>query len=878
MSKKILSLFLIFAVLTGVMGFTPTYAQQHIYEGLLLNLGIIQQTRDTEKTISREEFAGILIRLLKMSTGAIENNPFKVEETQKDGASAMYATYQSGYMKLMEKGEFGANYPVTYDEAIYALIKALGYDVTASSKDDYFYKATSTGLIIGIKYERNIPVSYGDMTKLLSNALQIDLMKQTVFGTEIKYETKKGVNLLSEKFDVYKTTGIVSGTSTATLGIFYKSIREDQLLIEDEIYNYKGLAGNWLGLSAEVYYYQGENDEEKTIIYITERNNDILELNFNKISQDSTKSSFKYEFEGSMEEAVINNSADLIYNNKNVDFTADFPLYIPDSTAKLIDNDNDGSYDVVIISSYVNYYVSSVSTEDMVLRDKYGQQVITLDNIKKVHVYMAKKEVDFSKIKPGNAISVVANAEILDANGYKGIDVNNSSVYYIYINEEKASGKVDEIRQDGLIINKTEYKYSQSLKRAIYKGKATEIALGASVTAFIDMCGNIMAYESKGAEGEHYGYLIDAKEVKAPFENKFSVKLLDQNGIVEVYDVSDKVELDGDKLNKSNSLTELKNRIIKNGIVDRSLIRFKTNSENIITMLDTAYLQNGKEIKETSLIKNHSGIGATLYYNKDAGKIFGGKVIIGDTAKVFVVPDPSDNTAQSDDYYITDESYFGTTGDYYIDSYNSTIRVSNLIVAYDKANFSNTLPAIVITGLGTTVNADNENVTVIKGFSDGKEVNLPLKSSNVKVYNGNSKIPLSGFNFSTFNKGDVVRCLTDKQNRITSIQYLFNIKNTGAYGASGTNYDSSYRTIYARAIDMNEQILEISTSSDLSSENDTEAFVLTGTPIYEFNNDKIYNIGIESISTYKPNEISNLASNIFIFSSRSKAKIVLVIK
>jgi len=354
------------------------------------------------------------------------------------------------------------------------------------------------------------------------------------------------------------------------------------------------------------------------------------------------------------------------------------------------------------------------------------------------------------------------------------------------------------------------------------------------------------------------------------------VKISEENGIVEVYEESEKAELDGIKLDKRNNLVELKNRLTKNGMADRNIIRYETSKDNIITMLDTIYLQNGIERKENSLVKNHSGLGATLYFNKEVGKIFGGKIILGTAPKVFVVPDPTDTNAADDDYYVTDDSYFGSTGDFYVDSYNSSIRVSDLIVAYDKANFSNTLPAMVITGMGSGINTEGETVPILSGYVDGKEVKLFVKSNNIKMYIGNSKTSYAGA--ISFNKGDVIRCITDKQGRVTSIQYLFNIKNSGSFAASGANYDSSYRTVYARAVDVSKDILEISTWVDLSDENFTEAFILSGTPIYVYENDRIISTSINSISAYKPNEITELADKVFIFSSRSKAKIVLIIK
>ena len=51
-----------------------------------------------------------------------------------------------------------------------------------------------------------------------------------------------------------------------------------------------------------------------------------------------------------------------------------------------------------------------------------------------------------------------------------------------------------------------------------------------------------------------------------------------------------------------------------------------------------------------------------------------------------MVPEPSDQNADDDDYYVMDETYFGSSGDFYIDGYNAKVRVSNLIVVYERGN------------------------------------------------------------------------------------------------------------------------------------------------------------------------------------------------
>ena len=63
---------------------------------------------------------------------------------------------------------------------------------------------------------KNLPMTYSEVVGIVVNALKADMVKQTGFGGQVKYEVLKGTCLLSEVFDTYSVQGVVNSISTAS--------------------------------------------------------------------------------------------------------------------------------------------------------------------------------------------------------------------------------------------------------------------------------------------------------------------------------------------------------------------------------------------------------------------------------------------------------------------------------------------------------------------------------------------------------------------------------------------------------------------------------------------------------------------------------------
>ncbi|UKI37007.1 MAG: hypothetical protein L6V93_01920 [Clostridiales bacterium] len=159
---------------------------------------------------------------------------------------------------------------------------------------------------------------------------------------------------------------------------------DNRALIENKVYgfDYRNMS-NLIGQTVKFYY---KDDAFKTIVYAEPDGSDtVTVLNANDIISCDGK---KYTYEGTSgkERYISLESSHFIMFNGRVasDITND--KYIPEfGCVKLIDNNGDGKYDVVIITSYENYVIKKVLT--------LTRKFCMTDTIIKNHCVLMKKRI-----------------------------------------------------------------------------------------------------------------------------------------------------------------------------------------------------------------------------------------------------------------------------------------------------------------------------------------------------------------------------------------------------------------------------------------------------------------------------------------------------
>lgn len=178
-----------------------------------------------DKTITRAEFAAVVVRMLGMedaAAGAAAATNFTDVPATHWAAGYVKIANQKGIIAGYGDGTFGPDDEVTYEQAIKMLVCALGYapmfaDVADAYPTAYMAQANTLGMTVGAVGKIGDKATRAIVARLAYNALDDKLMEQTGFGTEIKYEVPKTgyTTLLNQYLKVAKVEGTASPVSFA---------------------------------------------------------------------------------------------------------------------------------------------------------------------------------------------------------------------------------------------------------------------------------------------------------------------------------------------------------------------------------------------------------------------------------------------------------------------------------------------------------------------------------------------------------------------------------------------------------------------------------------------------------------------------------------
>ena len=274
--KKLTSILLIFSLLMSVCSMQTSYAQSSdsIYDneaierskGLLDALNIDYTYSELENEVTRESYTRILMSLLnaKGSSLATAHGFSDIDEGKMN--------FMLGYAintGIISKAEYF--YPersISYAEAIKMAVVALGYANEAQISGGYPYgymlQASRLDLTIGMDFDYNSSLTYGNMFVILDNFVNTDIRKQTGFGDKYEYQITEGHNVLTEYFKLEKVMGIIEGDEYTSL--YDKNLKASlgHITIAGEEYLY---GGRYI-LGTRVNAYVTTNEAKNRIIYM----------------------------------------------------------------------------------------------------------------------------------------------------------------------------------------------------------------------------------------------------------------------------------------------------------------------------------------------------------------------------------------------------------------------------------------------------------------------------------------------------------------------------------------------------------------------------------------------------------------------------------
>ena len=564
-------------------------------------------------SLSRAELAQVVARILNVQTGADGERVFTDVAVGHWASGAVGALYYMGIISGDENKRFNPDDTVTYIEAAKILVCALGYTAAAESDGGYpgGYRSAANRLKLfdGLDLsDESTAMNRGDAAVMIQNALAAKAVYNISFGDNAKFK-KDGETLLSIYHNIQKTEGVVTEYGAMSI-ISENACAADGAVIDGIKYSCgnikigRGAAyGGLLGRYVTAY------TKDNTLIYAEPKGGTVRRISADKYLKTENRRIY-YEDENGRERTVaLGANTRIVYNGRYKSRVGvSGGISIESGYLELIANNN-STADTILIWDFKNYVAANSAGLKQGVTDRQGGVFNPdFDNAEQVIVtaYGETTDIDDAAVSKGDVIC----AAISDDGEIMLIKIRNTAV----------TGRVTYLGKDGDSdrIGTDRGEYTAVLN---YKTLGGKIKVGADITAYTDINGQIFAIECGG--GYEYAYLCGAADNDA-FGGEVKLRMLTAANEVADLTATDRTKLNG----ASKTVTEL-------ATLSPQLLRIKRNSRGEIAEIETAQ-ENIGTIDAAEFSLNFSA--QPCKYYSGALCVFASIYQLGEQTPVFIIP------------------------------------------------------------------------------------------------------------------------------------------------------------------------------------------------------------------------------------------------
>lgn len=553
--KRLASLILVLAMLVSTMSFSVISASAaYDPEGLaylpenqrtieLFNkMGIAKNflaNYDDKATMTRRQFCLLMNEFLGASSNSASTNLIKFDDIldYDPDINVLRNMSDLGFTDGFSDNLFRPNDNVTYEDAITLMVNMLGYKYSAQAKGGYpmgyLAVASSEGLLEGVKPVSGEAITQDAILCLLTNFIDIDVLEQVAFGTEVKYQAIEGETILAKNFNTYKGNGIVDGTyetmldTASTVPEGRVSIGGNQLLVNGSNIE------SYFGYEVDYYYELNKSGYSKIVAaYPSDTNKELFIDVADKGEFDGNELIYYVEGKNKEFRVKIQVETMTVYNGVAAAFDKERIENMQEGYVKFVDNDGNGKYDILFVEEVQYFVVRSVDKVNGVIYGKYSLQSgddiirLELDNYDVKYKIMDDKgnPSDISKIKEWDVLSVVSAT------------IGSDKVYKINICSNSVTGKVTALAgeygdYDYVVINDTQYKISNTMNALILDGDVNDFKLGQEITLIFNSNGSAVCTKIDTKFTGKLGIIKDFDYVTIS-EKEFYIEYIDSSAAI----------------------------------------------------------------------------------------------------------------------------------------------------------------------------------------------------------------------------------------------------------------------------------------------------------------------------------------------------------
>lgn len=701
---------------------------------------------------------------------------------------------------------------ITYSKAIRTIVNILGYKDLAAiyggTDSAYIRIASDYEIISNLPDNLSVQMTRAEAAMLIEDSTEAN---SRVFYGKNDY---RYINALEYYKNGYKITGIVE--AVADRSIRNGNTAEDGIRIGNyTLTSDRGDLFDYLACKVDAYY-RDEKNGGQTLLYISyHKNNKIMTVDGEDI-EGLEGSRITYYQAGSTKKKKLTLASSAVevfdgFSPKDID-GADLENcdYIT-----LVDNNNDGKYDVVFVYKYDIMVVKRVvEAQDTIYGlyndDENGSLKVNFSNGNVELTDRMGNPVDSYYITKDSVLSVARDPQ--------------SSKQKIIVSNLMYTGVVKSITSDPRI-QFEDRSYTYSTNADYFKGK-NAMFIGNKYNVYLDYRGRIAGYDLLKTDEIQYGFLIKAWCDNETGSKKTAVRLLPYSGDLADFYLTKKTKIDGTTFSSPEGMfgalreaasyqratlvsIDSSYEVMQTTDNDVAYVRvpvmYKLNADGEIKYIDTpnhgenenpekndVFHDNTMTMyndfsKRTSTV-NPGGmyLRNTLAFNSDNGN----NVAVNSKTKVFVVP-VSNNTSEINDEkqyiktnlaYFDDWNYYPKTGTQYaianrLEAYNvDETRTAGVLVYYTSdviPEIDKKVPLTVVDEVIQTVDEDDNTVRRLIGWQGNAQIYVDIADGVyfTRYFNGPDGSRIT----SRVRHGDIIRFVTNNEGKLVDYVKVFSL-------------------------------------------------------------------------------------------------------
>lgn len=821
--RKVLSLLVAFAMIltaSAAFAYTDVAVDSDAYEAVtgLSALNILTGYEDgtfaPEGKVKRSEMAAIIMRALGVNTSIQTNTIFSDVTAAHWASGAIAEAFGAGVINgrslqyaadgvTVVGGTFDPDAEVSYDEAVKMIVAAMGYGLKAESMvkpgvnpfpTAYNLIADQKGITDGV--EKTVGgASRATIAKLVWNALPVNLMEQTAYGSQEEFKEVDDKSLLLTKQRAVLVEAKIGALSLDPADTEITLVDPEL----DDVAEYKYDESVFATLDKGACDFAGlQGLKVKVLVDVKDKNDPVVIAAFPSSANKTLTVNAKLfvgidedddviRYYKSLDSTTVNKSSkvnDTVTVYKNLEVCGDTFAEIAENgdydVLRFVDTDNDGYYDTLFVDDYASFVVSDADAESYTIladNDAYNTGVET-----EIVLDPEDEEVSWKMADENGKELTIADVAVGDVITYAKSEIDGFAYWDITVCKSSAvTGTVDQVKE---VKNRAKgvsvYAYTVDGKDYMLNWTETTdgdaaLKVGEAGTFQITADGKIINVKIDEAV-RNFGVVLAVKLNDSAWSTDVQAMLLKADGTVETVSFADKVTLNNDETKTEED--DLDADAIDTAVVAAGrVVMYELNAEGEIKAL--AYGAGIKAKDDDYKVAELDGAYAESSAKLDGQYLVEGSVVVA--LKGAVDDDASDeyDAADKKNYSLITTSSL-VDGDEYtgyavVDENKEVVLVvvEDFVVnpAFDGA-------AMYVTGK-STVAVDGESRTKLFGVIGNEAVEYVL-AEDTKVVAMGEVAELATLSAKALVEGDVIQFTVNGAGEIDSYRPVVKMDGTKA--------------------------------------------------------------------------------------------------